>query len=130
MGTGLLCLLLLLLPALLAAEDDFLRFWPANASLHPAPVVPRTLFVTSWNAQGRRAAIHHASKFESVVLCLYDLRFEEKQFRLEKLVEIESSFLKDLRAANPAVKVFLRIFVVGSARSLFEYVSSSTKKIA
>lgn len=38
--------------------------------------------------------------------------------------------MRDLKAANPNIKVYLRIYVVSSARSLFEYVSSSTKKIA
>lgn len=32
--------------------------------------------------------------------------------------------------ANPGIRIILRIYVVGSARALFEYVSSSTKKIA
>ncbi len=45
-------------------------------------------------------------------------------------MEIEPSFVKDITTVNPGIRVVLRIYVVGSARALFEYVSSSTKKIA
>jgi hypothetical protein len=37
--------------------------------------VQKALFVTSWSKQGRKYAIKYANKFESVILCLYDLRF-------------------------------------------------------
>jgi hypothetical protein len=120
-----------LMVAAIAQQEDFLRPWSANASMQSAPpVVPRAIFVTSWNPHSRKAALQHAQLFETAVLCLYDLHFEAKQFRLEKLMEIEPSFVKDLTAANPNIRVVLRIYVVGSARALFEYVSSSTKKIA
>jgi hypothetical protein len=105
--------LLLAIVVLVGGEDDsFLKFWPNNSSVQSDPEVPRSLFITSWSAQGRKNAIQQASKFESIVLCLYDLRFEEKNFRLEKLTEIEPSFIRDLKAANPSIKVFLRIYVV------------------
>lgn len=64
-------------------QEDFLRPWSANASMQGTPPgVPRAIFVTSWNPLSRKAALQHAALFETLVLCLYDLHFEAKQFRL------------------------------------------------
>jgi hypothetical protein len=57
-------------------EINILRFWTDEPSSPPANVpVSRALFVSSWSAQGRKFAIQFAGKFESIILCLYDLRF-------------------------------------------------------
>jgi hypothetical protein len=76
MQTALLPLLLATLVLGVAENDDFLTFWPENYPTFESPTVPRALFVTSWNSQGRRAAISHANKFSTAILCLYDLRFD------------------------------------------------------
>jgi len=82
MRRALLPLLLSMLVLAMAENDDFPTFWLENSSSLESPTVPRALFVTSWNSQGRKAAIRHASKFSTAILCLYDLRFDEKQFKL------------------------------------------------
>lgn len=43
--------------------EDFLRFWPSDASFLQPTHVSRALFVTSWNKAGQNAALKHASKF-------------------------------------------------------------------
>lgn len=63
-------------------QEDFLRPWIANSSLQSAPVVPRAIFVSNWDGQGRKVALQHGHLFESAIICLYDLHFEAKQFRL------------------------------------------------
>lgn len=63
-------------------QDDFLRPWIANSSMQSAPAVPRAIFVSNWNAEGRKVALQRAHLFETAILCLYDLHFEAKQFRL------------------------------------------------
>lgn len=66
-----------------------------------------------------------------MVLCLYDLQFTEKSFTILKTKEFDFnfSFLKELKRMNKNIKILLRIYVISSSKSIFEYIGSSTKKI-
>lgn len=50
-------LLLVVLGVVLSQQDNFLRPWIVNSSIQSAPVVPRAIFVSNWNAEGRKMAL-------------------------------------------------------------------------